>query len=226
MKRKTSLVLHLVLTVIVAVELTGRLTGDIRLEYPVKPLIMIWMALYFLLFRKKSALTTPVLIAFFFSWVGDIFLMFSHRDELFFLAGVGGFFLAQVSYIFLFARYSETGGRGYLQENLIIGFVFLGYAAGIFYLMFPGLEGAMKPVVLIYALSLIVMSMMALNRKGRVNRRSYLLVFTGSVLFVLSDSMIALDRFYRDIPMAGFLIMVTYIAAQYLIMRGLILERE
>ncbi len=226
MKRKTSLVMHLVLTVIVAVELTGRLTGDIRLEYPVKPLIMIWMALYFLLFRKKSALTTPVLIAFFFSWVGDIFLMFSGRNELFFFAGVGGFFFAQVSYIFIFTRYSETGGRGYLQDNLIIGFLFLGYVAGIFYLLLPGLEGAMKPVLLLYALSLIGMSMMALNRKGRVNRRSYLLVFTGSVLFVLSDSMIALDRFYRDIPMAGFLIMVTYIAAQYLIMRGLILERE
>jgi len=68
--------------------------------------------------------------------------------------------------------------------------------------------------------------MMALNRKDRVNSRSYLLVFIGSVIFVLSDSMIALDKFYRDIPLAGFLIMLTYISAQYLIMRGLLLERE
>lgn len=226
MKKQISNLLHLLLLVIVVVELYGRITGNIRIEYPVKPLIMIWMATYFLLQRTKKQLTRPVLTAFFFSWLGDIFLMFSHRNELFFFSGVGGFFLAQVSYIYLFARFSEHGGRGYLQNNLIVGFLFLGYVAGIFYLLNPGLEGAMKPVLLVYALSLIAMSMMALNRKGRVNRRSFLLVFIGSVLFVISDSLIALDKFYRDIPLAGFWIMITYISAQYLIMRGLLLERK
>jgi uncharacterized membrane protein YhhN len=224
--RQTSLLLHLLLLVIVVVELTGRISGNILLEYPVKPLIMLWMATYFLLHHRKQELTRPVLIAFFFSWTGDILLMFSERNELFFFAGVGGFFLAQLTYIYIFTRFSEHGGKGYLQKNLIVGFLFLGYVAGIFYLLNPGLEGLMKPVLLIYALSLIGMSMMALNRKDRVNSRSYLLVFIGSVIFVLSDSMIALDKFYRDIPLAGFLIMLTYISAQYLIMRGLLLERE
>ncbi|MGW8317217.1 MAG: lysoplasmalogenase [Bacteroidales bacterium] len=225
MNKKTALLLHLLLLVIVVIELCGRISGNIRMEYPVKPLIMIWMSAYFLLHRRKPELTRPVLLAFFFSWLGDILLMFSDRDERFFFAGVGGFFLAQLSYIIIFTRYSESGGKGYLQKNLIVGFLFLGYVAGIFYLLNPGLEGVMKPVLLIYALSLIGMSMMALNRKGRVNRTSFLLVFIGSVLFVLSDSMIALDKFYRDIPLAGFWIMLTYIAAQYLILRGLLLER-
>ena len=226
MKKQISIYLHLLLLVIVAAELYGRITGNIRMEYPVKPLIMIWMAVYFLIYRQKRALTRPVLIAFFFSWLGDILLMFSDRSELFFFAGVGGFFLAQVSYIYLFTKFSEQGGKGYLQENLIIGFLFLGYVAGIFYLLYPGLTGVMKPVLLIYALSLIGMSMMALNRKERVNRESFLLVFIGSVLFVLSDSLIALDKFYREIPMGGFWIMLTYVSAQYLIMRGLLLERK
>jgi hypothetical protein len=44
MKNSTSLWLHLVLVLIVVVELTGRLLGSIQLEYLVKPLIMIWMA--------------------------------------------------------------------------------------------------------------------------------------------------------------------------------------
>ena len=224
MKNRTSVLLHLLFIIIVAVELTGRITGNINIEYPVKPLIMIWMAVYFLRFRKKQEMTNPVLLALFFSWVGDIFLMFSHLGETFFFAGVGGFFLAQLSYIYVFTKYSENGSRGYLERNLIIGFLFLGYAAGIVYLLYPGLEGLMKPVIMIYALSLIGMSMMALNRNGRVNRTSYLLVFLGSVLFVLSDSMIALDRFFREIPMSGFWIMLTYISAQYMIVRGLILE--
>ena len=75
MKKNSSLILHLIFAVIVIVELLGRLLDNIQMEYFVKPLIMIWIALYFMLFTKKSAFTVPVLIAFFFSWVGDNFLM-------------------------------------------------------------------------------------------------------------------------------------------------------
>jgi uncharacterized membrane protein YhhN len=225
MKNRAFILMHLLLAVIAVTELTGRITGNIHLEYPVKPLIMIWMAAYFVMCRKKKAFTTPVLLALFFSWVGDNFLMFSGKDELYFYAGVGGFFLAQLSYIYVFSRYSESGSRGYLQKNLLYGLLFLAYVAGVYCLLYPALEGIMKPVILVYALSLIGMSMMALNRKGRVSHASFLPVFVGSVLFVISDTMIALDKFLTGIPLAGFWIMITYISAQYLIMRGLILEK-
>jgi uncharacterized membrane protein YhhN len=226
MKNRTSLLLHLVFVLIVLVELTGRFVDNIHLEYLVKPLIMIWIAVYFMIFKKKKTFALPVLLAFFFSWLGDNFLMFSGQDELFFFAGVGGFFCAQITYIYTFSRYSEKGGKGYLHKNPLLILVFLAYVAGILILLFPGLEGLMKPIIIVYALSLMGMSMMALNRMGRVGRRSYLLVFTGSILFLLSDSMIALNKFYSEFWLAGFWIMITYITAQYLIMRGLILEEE
>jgi len=224
MKNNTSLLLHLLFAVIVFVELLGRLLDNIQMEYFVKPLIMVWIALYFLLFMKKSALTIPVLIAFFFSWVGDNFLMLSGKNELFFFAGVGGFFFAQLTYIYTFTKYSEKRGKGYLRKKPWLSIFFLAYVAGMLLLLFPGLEGMMKPVITIYAISLMLMSMMALNRRGRVGSASFKLVFAGSLLFLLSDSMIAFNKFHSEIPLAGFLIMVTYIAAQYLIMRGLILE--
>ena len=224
MKKNSSLYLHLIFAIIIIVELAGRLLDNIQMEYFVKPLIMIWIAVYFMLYTKKSTFTVPVLLAFFFSWVGDNFLMLSGRNELFFFAGVGGFFLAQLSYIYIFAKFSENGGKGYLQKNPWLSIFFLAYVAGMLLLLFPGLEGMMKPIITIYALSLILMSMMALNRSGRVGTMSFKLVFVGSLLFLLSDSMIAFNKFHSDIPLAGFLIMLTYIAAQYLIMRGLILE--
>jgi len=225
MQKRNSILLHLLLIIIVVVELSGRITENINLEYYVKPLIMIWMAVYFLIFRKKKEFTLPVLVAFFFSWVGDNMLMFSGENELFFFAGVGGFFIAQLTYIYIFTKFSEYGGKGYLQKHLIVGILFLAYVAGIYFLLDPGLDGVMKPVILIYALSLIGMSMMALNRNSRVNYTSFLMVFLGSVLFVISDSMIALNKFLVEFSLAGFWIMVTYISAQYLIMRGLILEQ-
>lgn len=226
MKKQTSLILHLIFLVIVIIELAGRFTDNINLEYPVKPLIMIWMAVYFLLFRKKKSFTIPVLVAFFFSWVGDNFLMFSGKNELFFYAGVGGFFFAQLAYIYIYTRYSEQKRKGYLQKHPWIILLFLLYIGVIYFILLPGLEGIMKPVILVYALSLMAMSMMALNRRKRVNPSSFRYVFVGSLLFMLSDSMIAINKFTTEIPMAGFWIMISYILAQYLIMRGLVLEKE
>ena len=177
MKKYTSLILHLVLLIIVVIELTGRFTDNIRLEYPVKPLIMIWMAVYFLIYSKKKSFTIPVLIAFFFSWLGDNFLMLSGKNEIFFFAGVGGFFMAQLSYIYIFSKYSEENRQGYLRKKPLLIIFFLLYVAGIYIVLLPGLEGIMKPVILVYALSLMAMSMMALNRRHRVNPPSFRYVF-------------------------------------------------
>ncbi len=66
------------------------------------------------------------------------------------------------------------------------------------------------------------MAARALNRFKTTSTESFLLVFFGSVLFVLSDTLIAIDKFYVSIPNDGVFVMSTYIAAQYLIMRGIL----
>lgn len=220
MKRNT--ILHILFAIIVIIELIGRITDNISFEYPVKPLVMVWIAVYFLLNRQKKEFTIPVLLAFFFSWTGDMFLMFADKSDMLFYAGVGGFFFSQLSYIYTFSKYSEEKKPGLIQRKPALIFIFFAYLAGIYIILDPCLVRIMKPIILLYALSLITMSIMALNRRGRVNYRSFILVFTGSLLFIISDSMIALTKFCFDIPMAGLYIMITYVSAQYLIMRGLI----
>jgi uncharacterized membrane protein YhhN len=44
----------------------------------------------------------------------------------------------------------------------------------------------------------------------------------GALLFVISDSLLAINKFYQDIPLAGVLIMLTYGLAQLFIMEGAI----
>ncbi len=226
--KKSNKVLHLVFAVIVIVELLGRLTDQVMLEYPVKPLIMIWITLYFLMNTEKRSFIPGVVTAFFFSWMGDIFLMFSggYNNEILFYAGVGAFFIAQLTYIFVFLLNAENDIKGLLLRNPLWFIPFLGFGVLIFLLLYPGLDGIMVPIIGVYAASLIGMSLAALNRRDRVDFDSFRLVFAGSLLFVISDSLIAVNKFYAEIPAAGFLIMLSYIAAQYLIMRGLILERE
>lgn len=225
---KRNIILHLIFAVIVIVELLGRLLDVVAMEYPVKPLIMIWITIYFLLNTQKRTFIAGILAAFFFSWVGDILLMLSggYESETFFYAGVGGFFFAQIAYIIVFIRNAENDIKGLLLRNPLWFIPLVAYGVMIYWLLYPGLEGIMLPVIGIYAISLIGMSLAALNRRDRVNVLSFRLVFIGSLFFVLSDSMIAINKFYAEIPQAGFLIMLTYIAAQYLILRGLLYERE
>ena len=252
-----NLILTLVFAAIVIVELLGRLIDNINLEYIAKPLIMIWIAVFFLLNAQKKSFKVPVLLAFFFSWVGDMFLMFSggYDNEMFFFAGVGGFFFAQCMYVYLFLKFTEENNRGraelmtnrgraelmtkgskgskgskkgFLIRSPFMFIPLVGFLVGFYLLLLPGLEGLMKTIILVYAISLIGMSLAALNRKGRVGKAEFRWVFLGSLFFVISDSMIALNKFYFEdgFPLSGFWIMLTYIAAQYLIMRGLILEKQ
>jgi len=66
------------------------------------------------------------------------------------------------------------------------------------------------------------MSAMALNRYKAVSFKSFYIVFSGSLLFVISDTLIALDKFLMPIPNDRIFVMSTYIVAQFLIMKGIL----
>lgn len=214
---------HIPVTVLFILELVSRWNGNSTLEYFVKPWLMVWIAAWFMINRKGNRDLAFIIGAFFFSWVGDMFLMVANLIDVLFYAGVGGFFVAQLFYIrtFLGGRNNEVPA-GFIFRKPLWVLPFVVYLALILFIISGGMHGVMVSVIVVYALSLVTMSMAALNRKGQVNRLSFRLTFAGSVLFVLSDSMIAINKFYLEFPRASFLIMLTYFTAQYLIMQGLL----
>lgn len=217
-----NLVLHLLFVVITVVQLYSSWTGNRTIEYIAKPFILLWIAAYFLLNTRRESHRWLVILAFFFSWIGDLILMFAWKNDLFFFSGIGGFFLSQVTYILAFRKYKLTPGRSLLSRKPLWLILFVLILGSIYSLIWPGLEGIMKPVVFVYALSLVGMSIAAFNRFGLTNNQSSCLAFSGSLLFMASDSMLAVSKFLNDIPHGGFLVMATYIAAQYLILSGMI----
>jgi len=221
MKTK-SVNLHLIFLVIVILELIGTVNGSKWLDYPVKPFILIWIAAYFLIMTKPQPYRWLVILAFFFSWAGDMLLMFGWKSDMFFFAGVGGFFLSQVTYIQAFRKFGISQGKELIARKPIWALPFLIYLVGIYVFLYPHLEGIMKPVVALYAMSLLGMSAAAFNRKGLMDTKSFRILFIGSVFFVLSDSLLAINKFATPIPNEGFMVMATYMLAQYLIMRGLL----
>lgn len=159
-----------------------------------------------------------------FGWFGDIFLMIKNQNEIFFILGLASFLIGHLFYAFAFYldyQLNKTAYKGH-SKNAIIAYAF--FVVILVALLWSHLGGMKIPVIL-YALTISFMGVMAVNRYGRVNTLSYQLSFFGSILFVISDSVLAINMFMHPLPFAGMAIMSTYMAAQYLITMS-ILERK
>jgi uncharacterized membrane protein YhhN len=194
----------------------------IELTWPaiiVKALIMpMLILLYSLLIRRQwNSFHRMIISAFVCSWLGDVTLQLQQFNDLFFMIGLCGFLVAQVLYL---AAFFSTPGRNVLffrKIYLLLPVVLYGII--LLYFLYNGL-GDMRIPVIIYAAVILTMLTAALNRRKKVNRQSYILVLIGAVLFVLSDSMIAIDKFAYPFLLSRIVIMTTYITAQYLIAVG------
>jgi uncharacterized membrane protein YhhN len=152
-----------------------------------------------------------------FSWGGDVLLSLTRFNELFFLIGLGSFLLAQVMYLIAF--FSTPGKNTITGSGFWTLLIVAAYGVALVYYLWDGL-GDMQIPVLVYAITILTMLTAAINRRAKVNRLSFLLVLFGAILFVMSDSLIAINKFKQPFELARIAIMLTYITAQYLIITG------
>ncbi len=220
-----------VLFLIVALaNLIGELTGIVLIRYISKPLLMIVLtAWYSLATAQNRTITHKLLITgFIFSWAGDVFLMFTNADvtetnELLFLLGLASFLVTHILYVLGFQKeIRAVEGPKLLNRKPHLAIPVLLLFGGLMFVLYDSIEPAMKVPVIVYASVITLMVLNALNRNGKVSALSFKLVLTGAVLFMISDSLIAINKFVQPIPMPGFFIMLLYIAGQYLIARGTI----
>ena len=208
---------QLIYATVSAATLVAILSSQTALYMLVKPLLMISLLFYFTTGSMGyPKWRIPVIFALIFSWLGDVLLL---SNDLF-LAGLAAFLVAHVLYI---VAYHKTGAAsGELKPLDAIKLAVLG--AVLIAILFPKLGGMMIPV-LAYAMVLLAMALWAHKRRGATSARSFMLVSSGAILFVISDGVIAVNKFAFEVPGERILVMSTYIAAQYLIIRGL-LEHE
>ena len=155
-----------------------------------------------------------------FSWLGDTTLLFQQKNQSFFLVGLVCFLLAHVCYIFAFLQ-TQKASPSLLRKHPWIILLFIGYAAIILNITYAGLGSMLAPVV-IYMVVILIMGLSALNRFGKTSFISFAEVFIGALFFMLSDSLLAINKFSQPIPSASVIIMSTYIAAQYFIVKGML----
>ena len=153
------LVLHLLFVIIVVGDLSGEYLQNAQIDHVVKPLIMIWIGGYFLMYSKNidKVVVRLAVFAFVFSWIGDLFMMFA-SEAIFFIAGIIGFMAAQIFYIFLFLRTIHLSGKKpYLKKNPFWLLGYLAYGIIMYIFLFPHLSDVLRIDVFIYILSILTM---------------------------------------------------------------------
>ena len=186
---------------------------------------MVTLFVWFYLQTKESAnnkFRNYLLLSIVFAFGGDTFLMFLPFNEIFFLLGLGSFLIGQLFYVFAFSNSIMTSKRSFNKPmGAMLLIIFLSYYAILMYSLFPYLEDFLVPV-LVYGVAVCAMGVSAGWRLNKVSKQSFTLVFVGAMLFVLSDTIIAVNQFlYKgNLLNAQVFIMITYVLAQYLIAKG------
>ncbi|MGY0023032.1 lysoplasmalogenase [Streptomyces sp. cg35] len=190
-----------------AVDLGALLAGADAVHTAVKPLLMLVLVAYVVASGGPRLLWAALLCG----WGGDVLLLFD--QDAAFLAGMGCFAAGHVCYLVLFRRHGRPRARGRLLGA--------GYAVVLVAMigsLWPDLPAGMRGPVAAYSVLLTAMAYGA-SRLGTV-------AGVGGALFLLSDALIAMGiADWPRLPPADFWIMLTYVAAQYLLARGVLGER-
>lgn len=157
-------------------------------------------------FSALASYQQLVLAGLVFSLAGDIFLMLP-KDR--FIAGLLSFLVAHLLYIAAF----------YGQSHSVSTWVWLpclAWGGFLLHRLWPGL-GALKGAVMVYAAALLGMGVAAGAQFEQLPGLATALAAAGAVLFIASDSLLALNRFKAPFFSAQAWVLATYFMAQLLI---------
>ena len=142
--------------------------------------------------------------------LGDALIIFS------FLPGLVAFLIGHLFYIYSFIKkWHFNWNRIYILIPFAIFGVYIGSVL-ISSLTRNGEEAFILPVILY----LIIISLMGFTAFQTRNKYLYF----GSILFILSDTLLAWNKFIGELPFSGEMIMLTYYSAQFLIAQSLTVQ--
>jgi uncharacterized membrane protein YhhN len=220
MKDKVQIQWAILFGVLVAVDILGITAGISIVHFIAKPLLIPGL----ILLLKMSKTTVPrkslLLTGLVFSWLGDMFLLFEDKNALFFIFGLASFLTTHIFYIIYFLKI-RSSADSLLKKQPWIVLLIAGYGLVLVWFLYPYL-GDLKIPVMVYATVICGMLLCSLHIFLKVNKPANILYLLGASLFVLSDSLLALNKFYQPFAFAAVLIMLTYCAAQYFIVTGFI----
>ncbi len=175
--------------------------------YLAKPMLMTTLFGYYYLNKKSDNLF--FVLGLLFSLFGDLFLLGS--GELYFILGLIFFLIAHVFYIIMvFKILLEIK----LKDFMIAGIPYLLLFLILINVLYDGL-GSMKIPVIIYAMTISFLGVVSLLLFLQSRTKTSLLLLFGVLIFITSDTILALNLFYEKQSFYPILIMTTYVMAQF-----------
>ncbi|MGM0852705.1 MAG: lysoplasmalogenase [Bacillota bacterium] len=179
----------------------------LKIVFKLIPMALIILYAFRQLPAKPSPAMRLIMIGLFFCILGDGFIAVS------FVAGLGAFLVGHLFYLSGFLKMSSMNKMRLAALLPIALYSFFIGRELITSLLTEGNEGLVIPVVAY----MLIISMMALSAILTGNKWA----IVGSILFVISDSILSWNRFVSAIPYSDVLIMITYYSAQFLIATSL-----
>jgi uncharacterized membrane protein YhhN len=176
-----------------------------------KPLLMPLLMLALWINGKASTSRLILLAGLLFSLAGDVLLM-NDSVSNYFIFGLACFLLAHICYIWLFLSIAPQAFSSLLKRPSYF-IIVLVYALTLLVVLWPRL-GELRLPVAVYAGVISIMLLAAIAVAHQLKGITGNWILSGAILFVISDSLLALNKFLQSFPYAGVLIMLTYCVAQ------------
>ncbi|MFT4575793.1 MAG: putative membrane protein YhhN [Polaribacter sp.] len=192
------------------------ISGNETLETYAKPMLLTLLAVVYLVSVNKPVFW--YVLGMFFCFIGDVLLLFKGAN--FFMYGLAAFLVGHIVYIKITTNFLP---KDLTVKMITSAFPFVVFFGILMYLIYPNLEEMLIPVV-IYGVTISTFgSVTFLNYRSEKSTEN-LWLFTGAIIFILSDSLIALNKFYEPNELYRVTIMITYILAQFLICKAMIVK--
>ena len=205
---------------LIDIALTAFDKQDLRLF--TKPLIIpLMIGVYILsIDQTRSWWRDAIVLGLICSWAGDILL----QVDGMFIPGLCSFLLAHIFYIKFFVS-TKSDTKSFFKLRPVMLIAVLAYLIELMHMLWPTL-GQLKIPVLAYGITISIMMSAALWQYQKLEDRTAILFIIGAFFFIVSDSILAVNKFRSPFEKAGVYTMTTYIIAQLLIVVGAIRYRN
>lgn len=168
--------------------------------------------------QKHPVSKAYLFIALFAGTIGDILLL----NEKFFISGLVGFLVMQLFYSLYFFRMQKIK-KEFIVTNTFIALVLAGFGFILVGSLYKFM-GDLKVPVIIYSLVLLIMLFAAINiyNSKRAQKLAIRFFIPGAAMLVMSDTILAINKFYLKDNLYEISVMVTYILGQYFLSMGFI----
>ncbi|CAM1347072.1 lysoplasmalogenase [Tenacibaculum insulae] len=218
MSKKNKITIASIVFLLIAIaDVYAVITQNKSIEMVFKPLLMTSLVIVYLLSVKKANFW--LISALFFSFWGDVFLL---DKANYFVFGLASFLIAHLMYIKMTSQFLINSSFLKIIKAAIF-FVILFFV--ILFLIKDNL-GEMLVPVLVYGVAISAFGTCTLLNYQQKKSTANIGLLLGAMLFIASDSLIALNNFYKPEIFFDIAIVVLYIVSQYLIVKTMIAKNE